>query len=325
MLLLATLCIASIAFIWIWRGGTHSADSKAEVAPLRGGTHSADSRAEVAPLRGGTHSADWHTVEGKWGNQPGEFGRLRREEGNAEAPMSLAASVGKLCVLDQVNERVQCFPGVTSTRLSVRAAQDLKLSRDGTPVVLDRLGDQEVVVMSDPPLRFPIAKGGTSSGLFLDGRDIYVEHDHETLTRVGSLDGVVTPLTLPGRPTRDGAALLKAAIVDPLQGRFYVSALERASLAQRFSRELSLPPPLLSLDLLDSDKQGIVYVAANDGAVVTLICLNGTTGATLGTVSLQASDQPDETFQSFTVLDEGGVIYGRAAVDGFSTARADCR
>ena len=239
--------------------------------------------------------------------------------------MSLATRGHKLCVLDQVNDRLQCFPGPIATPLPVRAAQDVKLSPEGKPVVLDRLGDKEVVVMGDPPLHFPIADGGTASGLFLDGRDIYVEHDHETLTRVGTLDGPAAPLTLPGRPTRDGAALLKAAIVDAGQGRFYVSVIERASLAQRFSRELSVPPRLQSLDLLDSDIHGTVYVAANDGAVVTLICLNGRTGETLGTVSLEASDQPDETFQSFTVLDDGGVIYARATADGYSTKSYDCR
>ena len=333
-LVLIGAALGLLALLLFVRGGTPSADlakvgggtPSADLAKVRGGTHSADS----AKVRGGTHSAEvsaevWQTVKGGWGSRPGEFGRLRPQEANAEAPMSLVAGAAKLCVLDQVNDRLQCFPGATSTRLPVHGAQDVKLTKDGRAVVLDRLSDKEVVVMGEPPLRFPVSAGGTSTGLFIDGRDIYVEHDHEVLTRVGSLDGPVPLATLPGRPTRDGVALLKAAIVDAAQGRFYVSSIARGTLAQRFSRELSVPPPLQQLDLLDSDAHGTIYVAANDGAVVTLICLNGATGETLGSVSLPASDQPDETFQNFTVLDEGGVIYARAAVDGYSTAPYDCR
>ncbi len=243
--------------------------------------------------------------------------------------MSLAVGRGgEVAVLDQVNARVRLFThGLASVLpLKLRAPQDLVVAPDGRVLVLDRLADRQVCIVEGAC--FSLAgkiDGGTTSGLFLDGNGIYVEHAHQELVRVGALDNSDGDATLPGRPTADGSAFVKAGIINAKQGTFYVSVIDRANLSLRFTRALTVAPPLWSLDLFDTDNQGTVYVAAHGDAAIVLICLDAQSGETLGTTLVPPSTVPDEAFRSFSVNPSGGVLYGFRSEAGYAVQSYDCR
>ena len=107
-------------------------------------------------------------------------------------------------------------------------------------------------------------------------------------------------------------------------------AIERANRQPRFSREYNLPNPVFALDLLDTDRVGIIYlglVAAPEGqpSMVTLLCLDPLDGRPLGMTQFPANDSPEETFRELTVPEEGGVLYLYRTDQGAELRRYDCR
>lgn len=283
-------------------------------------------------------------LRASWGSGKGNLGRIRRMEGNAEGPMSLAAaSDGRVLVLDQANGRVQLFEadgGTTDFRVPVQSAQDLALTKDGKTLILDRLVDGTVAIVDrtgqpigELPLAGPALKTlGGVTGVFVDGEDVYVEKEHGALVRVGSTSGTKDPdqPLVPGRPSRDGTAWLSAGIVEPTEGRLYVSSVDRATNAQRFTRELEASAPVRNLLLLDSDARGVIYVAATltppqAPEVVLLVCLDGRTGATVGQNSLPPNTMPEESFRDLAVQDSGGVLYSLRTQSGVEVQRYECQ
>lgn len=119
-----------------------------------------DAGEDVAVTAASARSVKTHTVDGgvrvagpsevlvraAWGSSPGQLGRERRQEGNAEGPMALtAARNGDLVVLDRLADGVVAI-----------------LDNDGRP-------------MGELPLLGPSVKeGGAVTGLFVDGDDVYV-------------------------------------------------------------------------------------------------------------------------------------------------------
>ena len=92
----------------------------------------------------------------------------------------------------------------------------------------------------------------------------------------------------------------------------------------------SLVPVLRQLLLLDTDRAGTVYFAAQvqhpvAAPVVTLSCLDGTTGAVVGGAVLHTNALPEESFRDFAVLDDGGVVYALRSPTGMTYQRYDCR
>ncbi|QRK12429.1 hypothetical protein JQX13_21825 [Archangium violaceum] len=285
-----------------------------------------------------------------WGSGEAQLGRDRPTEGNPTAPMSLTFDqAGNALVLDQVNGRLVRLGPDGNPRdtlpLTVQSAQDVAVARDGTIAVLDRLADKTIALL-DPSGR-PIGnlplegkgleQGGLSTGLFVDGDSVYVEAEHGPLIRVGGLDGrsdTERP-QLPGRPSRDGKAFLSANLGPRGGNKVYVHAVERSSRQHRFSREYSLPLPVLSILLLDSDASGVIYLAVS-GEVphppeevrpehwVRLLCLDPLDGAPLGSADLPSNPMPEETFRDFAVAD-GGVLYSVRAPEGMTLQRYTCR
>ena len=206
--------------------------------------------------------------------------------------------------------------------------------------VLDRLADKTVVVMGpDGKLvgRLPLAGKGVAptggvTGVFVDGKKIYVEVEHGSLVSVGDTSGAADPerSQLPGRPSRDGKTLWSAGIIDKGQGRMWLASMDRASLEQRFTRQLQLGMPMMSIVLLDTDRQGTVYLGtivepAQGTEALLLTCVSPADGHALGSVQLPANGMPEETFRDLAVLDEGGVVYQLRTDKGVTLARYDCR
>lgn len=276
----------------------------------------------------------------RWGGAPGELGRERPPEGNPVGPMSFAAdSRGRLTVLDGVNGRLvrrgpdgrleQSFP------IDVVNPEDVAVGPGGESAVLDRHRDKAVAVYDESgklrgklPLEGEgVADPGSVTGVFVDGQDVYVEREHGPLVKVGDLSGApAAPRSeLPGRPSRDGKSLLKAGIIEAPAGRVYVTSMERTRLAHRFTRELRLPSEVHMIALLDSDRAGTIYFAAEVAAgEVLLYCIDGATGVPSGSTSLPANTLPEESMRDFVVLDAGGVIQSLRSEAGVSYERYDC-
>ncbi len=280
-----------------------------------------------------------------WGSGEGQLGRNRPESGNPEGPMSLAVGPnGQVVVLDQVNERlVRLGPGgkvVGSTPLPVRGAQDVTVAPDGTSLVLDRLLDKSVALVGpDGKVAGTLAvegpgipEGGAVTGVFADGKDVYVEREHADQVKLGVTSGEAAAARdeVPGRLSKDGTLYLTAGISEPGGSRVYLMAIERANRAPRFSREYQMGTAVLALDLLDTDRSGIIYlgaVVAPDGepAMIDLMCLDPLDGRPLGFTRIPANESADETFKELVVPDEGGVLYLYRTEEGAELRRYDCR
>ena len=253
---------------------------------------------------------------------------------------------GRMWVLDQVNGRMVRYGAdgkVEATIPMDRAnAQDLALADNGAVAVLDRFGEADVAIYGEngelvgtlPLVGEGVESAGDVTAVFVDGNDVYVESEHGPLWKVGDTTG--TPADpreqIPGRPTRDGRSYIKAGITDGQAGRTYVIANERPSGDHRFTRELRFDAPVWSIVLLDSDKAGTIYFAAEvqlgaegeDSNVVVLTCLDPLTGVPLGSAELPANTLPEESFRDLVVLDGGGVVQSLRTEEGVSYKRYDC-
>jgi hypothetical protein len=248
---------------------------------------------------------------------------------------------GMMYVLDQVNGRIvktDANGNRTQIPIGSRTAQDLALAEDGTMAVLDRFNEKGVGLYDDsgtaiaslPLVGEGVENAGLVTGVFVDGDDVYVEREHGPLVKIGDTKGVpASPRDeIPGRPTRDGRAYIKAGIVDAPAGRAYVAANARPSEEHLFTRELRLEASILHIVLLDSDLSGQIYFAATvqeEGEDVTvLVCLEPMTGEPAGTAILPANTLPEETFRDLVVLDQGGVVLSLRTEDGVTYQHYDC-
>jgi outer membrane protein assembly factor BamB len=249
---------------------------------------------------------------------------------------------GNALVLDQVNGRLVRVGKDGRPRgtigLPVSAAQDIAVTDDGKIAVLDRLSDKTVAIMGEDGKvigRLPIeGKGVEEAGgvtaVFADGKNIYAEYEHGALVLLGDTSGRPSDdrTQLPGRPSRDGKTIWSTGITDGPSGRLWLSAIDRATMQNRFTRELRMGMPVDSIRLLDTDKQGIVYLATVVEAgqeALLLTCISPNDGHPLGSVQLPANTLPEESLRDLAVLDEGGVLYQHRTEDGVTIGRYDCR
>ncbi|MDI1452037.1 hypothetical protein [Polyangium sp. 6x1] len=279
------------------------------------------------------------------GTRMNELGRSRPDEANPEAPMSLAMDPkGNMFVLDQVNGRVVRIgpdgkPESVIPLKGQEAAQDMAVTDDGKVAVLDRYNSKSIVmyddkggVLGEVPLEGEgLDELGFVTGVFVDGKDVYVEKEHGPLLRIGTTDGQPADRTeVPGRPTRDGLSYIKAGIVDPpTDGRMYISSVDRATMQHRFTRELRQGSEIRGILLLDTDKTGTIYLATllvqNGEESVVLSCHEPLKGIPTGTAVLPVNTMPEETFRDMAVLDEGGVVYSVRTEQGVSYQKYDCQ
>ena len=348
---LVVLAIGIGLVAWRWGGkdasaptsATATASAEPTAAASAGPTAATSASAVVIGSARPAEAA--RSFELGWGTGERELGRKRPQEGNPEAPMSLAVDVkGNTLVLDQVNGRIMRYGSDGRTldemKLPVLGAQDVAVASDGKLAVLDRLADKTVAIMGpDGKLvgRLPLeGKGipetGAVTGVFVDGKKVYVEVEHGTLVSLGDTSGNADAdrTELPGRPSRDGKYLWSAGIIDKGRGRMWLASMDRASLEHRFTRQLDLGMPMMAIVLLDTDRQGTVYLGtviepAQGTEAVLLTCVSPTDGHALGSVQMPINTLPEETFRDLAVLDEGGVVYQLRTDKGVTLARYDCR
>ena len=276
-------------------------------------------------------------VAARWGSGRGELGRSRPQEGNPEGPMSFVRAGDELLVLDQVNGRVARYDAngkLRSTFEATATTQDLAVAKDGTVALLDRLVDKTVRLVDKngrpigalplPPDR--VDDPGLVTGVFVDGKDVYVEKEHGVLTRIGSTDGSSADAAeLTGRPSKDGTLLLMAVLA-PAEARVTLNAFDRKLGSLRFARAIHFPRPARQIMLLDSDMRGTVYVGVLGGnpQMVHIACLDPGDGHAIGRLSVPTSATPEEAFRDFSIGDDGTIVLALRTEDGIEYHTAHC-
>lgn len=348
------LVVGLVAAFFLFRTpspqGSGAAQSAAPSAAPPG--HKARGIPVVLPPAAGTSTTsaapaepNGHTVfSARWGSGPDQLGHDRPDEGNPLGPMSMAFDgKGRLLVLDEVNGRIvrRTPDGKVDKTIPVGVleAHDLAVGADGSAAVLDRYADKQVVLYDEsgrmigdyPILGDGVDDVGLVTGVFVDGTDVYVEREHGPLVRIGDTSGQrAEPRTeIPGRPTRDGLSFITAGIIEAGAGRVYVSAIDRGTMEHRFTRELRLKSIVETIVLLDTDKAGTIYFAAQvdvgDGTnAILLSCLEPLKGIPVGGAVLPANTMPEESFRDLAVLDDGGVMFALRTEEGVTYTRFDC-
>jgi hypothetical protein len=324
-----------------------SADGSAGASrPSRLPTASADAGTTLAESPAG---AEVLAVFG-WGSGEGQLGSSRQPEGNPEGPMSVTVGPdGSVWILDQVNQRLVKLDAkgrrLGTVPVPVQAAQDVVVTKDGSALVMDRLVDKAVAIIGPdgkPRGELPLegkglSEGGASTGLFDDGDDVLVEREHGDLVRLGKTSGKADPERgeVPGRPSKDGAAYFTAMLVEPQAGMVALTAVSKATLTHRFTRQLSFGGPVLSLVLLDSDASGLAYLGAQrevPGSTpdvprlgLIVLCVDGTDGHPVGQVAFPANAVAEESFRELSVTPDGAILFLRRTTEGAQLERHRCR
>lgn len=294
----------------------------------------------AARLRAAADAAPRARFAAKWGSGPGELGHTRPEEGNPEGPMSVALTGDGMIVLDQVNGRMMKLDANGRLERTIDATpttQDLAVGKDGSIAALDRLVDKRVAVYDangrkTAELPLPeerVGEGGQLSGVFVDGKDVYVERDHGVLVHLGTTDGEAADegKELAGRPTKDGALLVSAVLASARAGRVVVNAVDRRTGALRFARAVAFPSPSREIVLLDSDARGTVYLGVAGGPapdVAEIACMDPNDGHVIGRIDVQVSAVPEETFRDLAVGADGTIVFALRSDEGVTYGAARC-
>jgi sugar lactone lactonase YvrE len=196
-------------------------------------------------------------------------------------------------------------------------------------MLLDRLG-QKTITVTDPTghhlgqLPLP-ADPGTLTGVFVDGKDVYVEREHGALVRVGTVDGSPTSdaKELQGRPSKDGQLLLSAVMSG---ARVVLNAFDRKKEALRFTRAVDFPRPTHTIVLLDTDARGTIYLGVGSGEpeMANIACLDPNDGRVIGRIAVPTSHVPEEAFRDFSVGADGTIVYAVRSDDGVEYRTARC-
>jgi hypothetical protein len=276
-----------------------------------------------------------------YGSAVGELGRIQPKEANPEGPMSLAIDdVGRVHVLDQVNQRISIFDPITGAPARVvpigsDTVQDLAIDPRGGYAILDRLVARDIKLIDD--------KGALKSSIGVQGQDVpdagvitslfaakdgfWVEVDHQKLVRIADSNGnpdAVRP-TLEGRRFKS-SPLLRAAR-DPA-GFAIVSAMGTAG----FFARVPFTAPVMELTGLESDGM-TTFVGAHIGRETTqapftvydekvvVVALDGA-GSELGRFELPPPIGPEEQLKTMVISPKGEIHHLHMGLSGVSIRRA---
>lgn len=278
-----------------------------------------------------------------WGSGPGQLGLPREDEAHGETPLRLAAGDDGVLLLDAENDRalrVGLDGGLARDVRLPAEARDVAVAKDGTVAVLAANKDDGTVTLLAPDgatrARLPVPPGlaATSRSVLVSGGDVYVEAMNGDLRRIGGLDGSreTDAGVAPGRPMRDGRGWITARIANPESGAVHVYVVEKETLAQRWSRQVTAHVFVEGIFLVDTSAAGTVYLgvtgnvpgAPEDATSAELLCLDPERGAVIGAIDLGVRVGPEAILDA-KALDSGGIVYSVFTKDGVRVERRDCR
>lgn len=362
----ATLCVVLLA-IFLLRGGPRADKAVTGEGKPQGtatSTTASGRRRSAEQARAGEDSQAVETpteegrvyAEGAWGSGPDQFGRHNAPESSPEGPLSISVDrQGNTYVLDQVNGRILRFDKdgtpLEPFKVTQQTPHDVIPTSVGTTLVMDPRRDRSIAVLDESgnligelPMtgkHLEAQESGLATGVFADSEGIYVEKSHAKTFRVGDAAGnpdLDQPL-LDGRPGRDGTSLLSMGLVQARDGRFWVRSKDRQTGQLKFMREYTLPTPIMTLLLLDSDPSGRIYAAAQvgrerdinpadgghgfDEQSVQLLCLEPT-GKPRKVLALPANTLAEESVRDLAVRDDGTVLYMLRSQEGMKILQYSC-
>jgi hypothetical protein len=268
-----------------------------------------------------------------WGSNAGQVGARAANESNPEGPMALVATKDGVMVLDQVNGRVIKFgpdgKPLKEFPIGPDTAQDMAVDDKGRVAVLDRIHEGQVLMYDEngtligqvPVVGGALNEAGGATGVFIDETGVYVEREHTETVQVMGPGGL--PLdnrpTLPGRPFRDGTGSAQASIGDRAAGIVKVLTFN-AQADFIWQRPIRFPAPIISIVLLDTDRQGRIFLGvhiANESPDpphdliderIIVVGLAQADGSDKGSVVLPPPAEADESLRPLSI-DDDGVIY----------------
>jgi hypothetical protein len=275
-----------------------------------------------------------------WSSSPSGLGRLARAEGNAEGPAAFAAHAeGDALIVDGVNGRlvlVSTTGDLRTVPAPLTAIQDATALPGRGFALLDRLVDRAVVLVDGDgktfakvPLPPRAGDPGLVTGVFASGDLVCVEREHGACVPIATVKGEPPPSEreLPGRLASDGKSVLHAGIVAPGSARVSVARGEASPFVHRYTRELTFAGPVRSLEFLDANAAGELYVGVvleDSPASVVVLCLAVASGVEIGRQEVPASPLPDEVTRGFAVVPSGGFLALQRTVDGADLRRYRC-
>jgi hypothetical protein len=293
-------------------------------------------------------STDPVFIHARWGTGPGELGRRREQEGNAEAPLALTVDGrGTVSVLDQVNGRIARWSAqgepLAPWPLTQQTPRELAAGPGGALALLDPTRDFSVAVLGpdgkplgEAPIRGPgFEDPALATGLHFDETGIYVEKGHALFTRVADAQGrpVAERAVLDGRPGRAGGVLLSSAIIEARAGTAWVRAVERSTGLLRWQRRYTLPAPILRLVLLDSDGEGRIAFGLHLAREVEpgrftdeslqVLCLSPE-GVVRDVLALPPPEGPEEALRELSYSEDGTLLYLHRTADEARLLRLRC-
>jgi len=280
-----------------------------------------------------------------WGAGEAEVGHTTSEESAAFAPnTAITDTSGTLHVLDIVNQRIlRVGPNgekLGATPLPTKSAVDLLLAPRGGYLVLDSLvaGEVSLLTLDGHVSRaFPVAspshpEASLATGLFVHLDDVYVEHGHTRLERVGGLRQDHGPGGV------DGRFVSVDATVSLELERPSTVLLERHALGAPGVRlaELQLADRVESVVGLESAPGGSMVLAAHttapprpgtteivDDAYVIIVL--GADGRERARTVIPLAGRPEEIFRPVRVGADGQAVVLVARAEGLAVYGIDLR
>lgn len=274
----------------------------------------------------------------KWGGAPGQLGRKEANESSPEGPMSFVVDArGRALVLDQVNARVQVFEAGKEPRslsLPGDTFQDLASTENDGVVALDRLTTQSLAfVDSSGKVTHEVglagkgvAEPGEITGLFQRDDGTWVEVNHANLVRVAdrAQNADLQRPILQGRPTADGAAILRASKTGD---RAVFVAEQRGDQPVRAISRVEFDLPVYQLLALETDRHGRIFLGASlleeqaeapfeVMATAELVVVLAPNGAEVSRIQLPETNGADESFRRIRVGDDGFLYQLTTSEDG---------
>jgi hypothetical protein len=144
---------------------------------------------------------------------------------------------------------------------------------------------------------------------------------------VGTTDGqpIDDGAPLQGRPSKDGALLLTAAITSTAGGQVSLNAFDRKKDTIRFARLYQFPRPARGIVLLDTDAKGTIYLGvAGAAGEAQIACVDPGDGHTTARLTVPISATPEESMRDLAVGDDGTIVIALRTDDGVEYRATRC-
>jgi len=258
---------------------------------------------------------------------------------------------GKLVVLDSWKQRLVRYDAsgkiegtIALPKEAVVLPAGVAITEDGTIAVMDSPGVQTkgtVLLDASGKKKGELPQiGATFLDMYAAGNAVYAVHMGRSSVKAGNTDGTPSDERpgvyrneedgmVPGIVGSDGNTVVSVSPYQHPEG-FIVNVMRGAEPKLVFAGTYKYPHKGAPEDdaaivYLRSDDRGNVYIVLWVDQAMSLVCLDGNTGAPTGRVGIPG--RPDEggtQFTTFNVVPTGGIVFQRATNEGSSYEFYNC-